>query len=109
MPSPGNGKIFIPSHLRVLHVSNCECLVDEDLKENIKLYGVVHADKQLPDGEAKKSKEDLRLEAICRMIGMEDHVLRFLNTGAQGETEKNKKNWAAVFSHTDFARLNLAR
>jgi len=92
LPAEKCGTIFIPPHLRVLHISLSECLLNANLKDNVMLSASV-----------KQAQGEARVREICRMVGFKPKILKHL------ETEDKRDEWRAMFSHTDYVRLNLAR
>jgi ABC-type multidrug transport system fused ATPase/permease subunit len=83
---------FVPSHLRVLHVSCEPMFFPGTLKENL-LFGVSPGD---PDGD------DLRVEKVCRKLGLPEQVLQYLETN-------DKMDWGSMLSQTQRQILSLAR
>lgn len=94
LPSATQGMIFIPPHLRVLHLAHSECMVNDTFYANVVLY----ANKRDVNG----TKLD-RVARVCRRVGLKEDLIKEL------AGEGKKKHWAQRLSHTDFARLNLAR
>lgn len=88
LPRDGGGVVFFPPHLRVLHISLSECLINDTLVENVLLYASDSMD---------------RVHSICKRVGFKPAILRHLGLGDL------RANWVAKFSHTDYVRLNLAR
>jgi len=85
--------VFIPPHLRVLHLSSHECLVNDTLLQNLLLYAPI---ERVHGGTE-------RVRQICKLLGITDQILDHLDKGTK------MKDWASMLSHTDYARLNLAR
>lgn len=97
-PQEGCGDIFIPSHLRVLHVSrDASVLRKASFIENIIM------------GTSLKEVGGMnRIMDICRYLGFAEKMLEHLTEDCSAVEKLNAK-WAAELSHTDYARLNLAR
>jgi len=93
LPQEGNGDIFIPPHLRVLHVSMCDCLINDTLLENLLLYAPI----------ARVHGGVGRVKKICELVGLPEPLIAHI------DLDTKMKEWASQLSHTDFARLNLAR
>jgi ABC-type multidrug transport system fused ATPase/permease subunit len=89
----GELSYFVPSHLRVLHVSNEPMFFPGTLKENL-LFGVTPGD---PDGD------DDRIEKICAMLGAPEQLLQLLSGSDVTQ------NWKEVLSQTQCQILSLAR
>lgn len=83
---------FVPSHLRVLHVSNTPMYFAGTLKANL-LFGVSPDD---PDGS------DERIKKICMELGLPEHVLQLLETD-------EVHDWDEMLSQTECQILSLAR
>lgn len=104
----GNGFIFVPPHLQILHVSHETCIL-----ENSSLYTNIVFNQE-PKGFGGPE----RVKAIFRLLGFADDLIARLEDGAgeHGEDEGEEEalhnapeGWTACLSHTDLARLNLAR
>lgn len=87
-----NDMIFIPPHLRVLHISQSQCLINDTFLQNVLLYA---SPEQVQGID--------RVRTICRRVGLKAELLSHL------ETETPLREWQHLLSYTDFARLNLAR
>lgn len=94
LPSEGSGEVFTPPHIRVLHLSQCECLLNDNLLQNILLY--------TPEQKVLGGRE--RVRKICRYLGFQEHVLKYLDL-----PDSLMKEWAPMLTHTDHSRLQLAR
>jgi len=92
LPHSGQGSIFIPSHLRILHVTQNDCLLNTSFLHNV----ILGADLTKVGGKE-------RIRKICERVGFKQDVLSHLDESS------NMRSWAKRFSHTDFSRLNLAR
>jgi len=104
------GYIFVPPHLRVLHLSSEAYLMRASLVSNL----VFNTDIEKVGGMK-------RITAICELLRFPDYMLKELvvQPTANGECElendgdkkadENFRNWMSKLSYTDFARLNLAR
>jgi len=93
LPEDDGGTVFIPPHLRVLHLSMCECLINDTLMQNLLLYTPI--EKVLGGID--------RVKRICKLLGMQEKILVHI------DEDTPMKTWASFLSHTDYARLNLAR
>jgi len=94
LPSEGSGEVFIPPHLRILHLSQCECLLNDNLLQNILLY--------TPERKVLGGEE--RVRKICQYLGFQENVLKFLDL-----PDSLMKEWAPMLTHSDHSRLQLAR
>jgi len=93
LPKPGG--LFVPSHLRVLHVSNEPFFFAASLLENL-TFGVTQGDD---DGKVE------RVAAICDRLSLPEKIIRFVKQGWDGE----KLQWVEVLSYTQKCLLCLAR
>ena len=115
LPDRGHaGYIFVPPHLRVLHMSNETFVMSSSLMKNI----VFNTDLAKVGGTA-------RVRRICEILHFPDYMLSELEAEieaithdirhghcveVEGECEAAKcLNWISKLTHTDFAKLNLAR
>jgi ABC-type multidrug transport system fused ATPase/permease subunit len=108
LPPEGGGYIFIPPHLRVLHVSTASTILKGSLLQNITL------DHEL-DGLGGVE----RLYKICKRVGFSPDLLRLLGTVDDANDqivpvpsaldEEDEVPWASRLSDSDHARLTLAR
>jgi len=85
------GMLFIPSHLRALHISADPLFYPGTLRDNLTI-GVAPGDE---DGRPERVLE------ICAMLGLTDRVASLLDTTEQ--------NWSTKFSAAETQLLNLAR
>jgi len=92
LPTPGEGTVFVPSHLRVVHVSTEALFYQGTLKENLTM-GVVPGTK---DGEPE------RVNYICELLGVSEDILTEINS-------QETKPWALVLSQSQRHLLHLAR
>lgn len=106
---PTAGMVFVPSHLRVLHVSREPMFLQASLLNNLALGLPVHKDKQLE-----------RIYDILKILGLEDEVASIaasqtLEDGtprsepAANEFDPNEAGWESVLSHSHQLKLHLAR
>jgi len=93
LPQPGS--FFIPSHLRVLHMSTEPLFFLGSLYENL-TFGVTPGD---PDGDLDRVKE------IARRLDLPERLHGMINAGMEGE----KLIWGEVLSYTQRCLLCLAR
>jgi ABC-type multidrug transport system fused ATPase/permease subunit len=92
----GCGDIFVPPHLRVLHVSREATILRKTFLDNI-LMGAKLADVGGME----------RVLLICQRL---QFGINFINMLARDTSQKSTDcTWAASLSHTDQSRLNLAR
>jgi ABC-type transport system involved in cytochrome bd biosynthesis fused ATPase/permease subunit len=98
-PQEGHGDIFIPPHLRVLHVSrDATILRKASFTQNILLNS----------GSLAAVDGIERVRTICRRVGFSEKMLELV-VEDDGTDQRFNSKWAGELSHTDFARLNLAR
>lgn len=103
---PEDGDVFVPVHLRVLHVGREGLFLNETFLSNLIFNWQLEALGGFD-----------RVRRICSRCGFSAAVLRLLDdTAKEAETngkdpakEAAKDAWAKRFTSTDFARLNLAR
>lgn len=93
LPEPGG--FFIPSHLRVLHVSAEPFFFIGSLYDNL-IFGVNPGD---PDGSLE------RVQAICDKLGVSDEVKQYVRMGPDGE----RRMWLDVLSHSQKCLCMIAR
>jgi ATPase subunit of ABC transporter with duplicated ATPase domains len=113
LPQEGGGTIFVPPHLRILHVSQQSTILATSLLKNITL-----------DQDLKKVGGPERLMRICKILGFSPALMQTLNEdlgvtesgfevtteAAEGAVAKSEKPpWTASLSDTDHARMTLAR
>jgi len=94
------GDIFVAPHLRVLHVSREATIMRTSFLENIVM------NNKLPDVGGMD-----RVRRICRRIGFAEILMQELDNeyGDDKRRRSHDTTWVASLSHTDYARLNLAR
>jgi len=85
------GLLFIPSHLRVLHISANPLFYAGTLRENL-VVGVAAGDE---DGRPERVLE------ICAMLGIKDSLVSLMDT--------EEHNWRTKLSAAECQLLNLAR
>jgi len=115
LPQENGGHIFVPPHLRILHVSQQSTILATSLLKNITL-----------DQDVKKLGGPDRIRRICKDLGFSPGLLKTLNdnlgvpdesplsvsTEVQVIQEGDKPEqspWTACLSDTDHSRLTLAR
>mmetsp|Transcript_27497 Transcript_27497/g.64086 ORF Transcript_27497/g.64086 Transcript_27497/m.64086 type:complete len:895 (+) Transcript_27497:67-2751(+) len=95
---PGDGNLpgfFVPPHLRVLHVGTEPGLFHGTLYDNL-VFGVA-------DGGAENRDADReRVRHVCRLLALPKEILNLLDL-------PDKLCWDQVLSHTQQAKLGLAR
>jgi len=106
-PVPGCGDIFMPPHLRCLHVS----------REGTILRKASFLKNVIMGSTLEESGGEERVRKICKRLGFSERMLKLIHEDFEGQVgmpnrptlESRQDGWAAWFSHTDYARLNLAR
>jgi len=93
LPEPGN--FFMPSHLRVLHMSSEPLFYLASLYDNL-TFGITPGDA---DGDISRVSE------ICRRLDLPERIHKWIEKGAEGETLV----WGEVLSYTQRCLLCLAR
>lgn len=88
---PGRG-LFVPPHLRTLHISEQPLFFEGTLKENL-LFGVHPGDD---DGRME------RIEAICRSLSIPESLISLI-------ASDTSHSWAEVLSMTTRVLVNMAR
>jgi ABC-type lipoprotein export system ATPase subunit len=95
---PDTGEVFVPPHLRVLHVSSEVYFIAEDIKVNLFF------------GRGKDTVSDAEWERglrICEKLGLPDRLMDYVRS--EGDTVEWMKNNAAVLSRSDRALLHITR
>jgi len=92
LPQEGMGSVFVPPHLRILHVGQESLLVNGSFLTNI-----------LMNQNLAKVGGMSRVKFICEQLGSNKELLTHLD-----DTDKEMQ-WAKKLSHTGFARLRLTR
>jgi len=97
---PTEGKVFIPSHLRVLHVAQEPLILKGGLWRNVAL------NHQFGDLDAER-----RIVTICRRIGFSDYLLELMDEEkASGkQVQEQGSDWQTRLGITDQVLINLAR
>jgi len=101
---PEAGTVFVPPHMRVLHISNRPFFLNESLLRNVSFYQ-----------DLTKPGLFQRVRRVCERCGFSQQLLGLLDKAKQQEENKEeidisvRANWASSFTTSDFARLNLAR
>lgn len=100
---PQDGEIFVPPHLRILHVSHQNAvLLTSSLLENI----VMHTDHKAVGGKERVMK-------ICRALGFSPYLMQELEDDQDEECAEMHGEqilkWTAHISDSDYSRLTLAR
>jgi ABC-type lipoprotein export system ATPase subunit len=95
---PDSGDLFIPSHLRVIHVMAEPIFFTMTLLENLR-YGVdVHKGKSIDEGEGSFD----RIMRICNRLNMPETVIDLIK-------QDEVMHWDEILSMTQKALLHLAR
>lgn len=89
------GRLFVPSHLRMLHVS-APLFYKGTLLTNL-TFGIAAG------GEDDGSRE--RVKAVAQRVGVDASVLSYLSPGNESDTH----DWSAVFSTTQCQKLSIVR
>jgi len=88
------GSIFVPSHLRILHVSNEVAILRKNLLENI-----------LMGQSLTRAGGMERIIQICQRLKFSEDMMNLLVRSEEDEDF----GWMTSLSHTDCSRLSLAR
>jgi ABC-type multidrug transport system fused ATPase/permease subunit len=95
---PDSGDLFIPSHLRIIHVMAEPIFFTMTLLENLR-YGVdVHKGKSVDEGEGSFD----RIMRICNRLNMPQTVIDLIK-------QDEVMHWDEILSMTQKALLHLAR
>eukprot|EP00931_Biecheleriopsis_adriatica_P056287 TRINITY_DN33352_c0_g1_i1.p1 TRINITY_DN33352_c0_g1~~TRINITY_DN33352_c0_g1_i1.p1 ORF type:complete len:866 (+),score=116.59 TRINITY_DN33352_c0_g1_i1:133-2730(+) len=89
---PTSGELYVPSHLRVLHVSSEAMFIRAPMLQNL-TFGV-------PEGDSDASPD--RVKKICSRLGLNDWVQAFIDTD-------DVLPWMDVLSETQSHLICLAR
>merc|ERR1719199_16452 len=92
---PAPGALFVPSHLRVLHVATENLFFKASLYDNL-TFGCLPGDS---DGKLE------RVLKICERLNIPQDVLDLVSQGASGPALV----WAELISHSHKCLLGLAR
>jgi len=97
-----NGNIFVPPHLRLLHLSQETFLLSDTLLKNI----VFKASMEKVGGLE-------RVRDICKILRFPPGMMEHLKDEEEPESMAGKstifRSWMSTLSYTDLARVNLAR
>eukprot|EP00419_Tripos_fusus_P040661 CAMPEP_0172791300 /NCGR_PEP_ID=MMETSP1074-20121228/208399_1 /TAXON_ID=2916 /ORGANISM="Ceratium fusus, Strain PA161109" /LENGTH=315 /DNA_ID=CAMNT_0013628357 /DNA_START=87 /DNA_END=1035 /DNA_ORIENTATION=- len=101
---PTEGSYFVPSYLRILHVSEDPVLLDRSLWSNLAI------------GKAywrSAENETARILRICKRIGLSQVLLTQLEESREqyiaGENDDNDVTWQVPLSNSDRVLIHLAR
>jgi len=101
---PTDGRYFVPSYLRILHVSEDPVLLDRSLWSNLAIGR---------DYWRNAEKEIMRILRICKRIGLSQGVLDQLQEGKEqflaGENDVQDCTWQVSLSNSDMVLIHLAR
>eukprot|EP00747_Dinoflagellata_sp_TGD_P107655 gnl/TRDRNA2_/TRDRNA2_170184_c0_seq1.p1 gnl/TRDRNA2_/TRDRNA2_170184_c0~~gnl/TRDRNA2_/TRDRNA2_170184_c0_seq1.p1 ORF type:complete len:339 (+),score=63.43 gnl/TRDRNA2_/TRDRNA2_170184_c0_seq1:84-1019(+) len=108
---PLEGSIFVPMHLRVLHVSLAPFLMDSSLYQNL-TFGAPDAPASTVIGvlerlHAKEIVNDLRRELL--ELGMIEPTEDEKNRMQDEVKDSSKTDWQDAVSHTEKAKIHIAR
>jgi len=92
------GKIFVPPHLRILHLAADATLLNGSLVDNI----ILNADLAEIGGIQ-------RVRRICERVGLSENLRALIGKEEPTLGSPEETAWHALLSHTDYARLNLIR
>lgn len=99
---PEDGEVFIPPHMRVLHVVKEPLCLEESFIRNL----VFDQDISILGGYK-------RIRRICERLEFPQSHMDMLDASwkmeEQGGRQQIDTSWHSKFSNTDFARLNIAR
>lgn len=97
---PTQGHVYIPSHLRVLHVAEEPQILDGGLWKNLALKHHFGNDE-----------EDQRIIRICQRLGFSDRMMGLLmeEYGSGKDAQDQGSDWQNRVSTTDQALINIAR
>jgi len=97
-----DGSIFVPPHLRVLHLSQETFFLSTTLLKNIVF-----------NSDMKKIGGLDRIRKICQLLRFPAYMMSHLEDEEEpGDMEARSeifRSWMSMLSYTDFARINLAR
>eukprot|EP00929_Paragymnodinium_shiwhaense_P087195 TRINITY_DN47463_c0_g2_i1.p1 TRINITY_DN47463_c0_g2~~TRINITY_DN47463_c0_g2_i1.p1 ORF type:complete len:856 (-),score=179.08 TRINITY_DN47463_c0_g2_i1:75-2642(-) len=93
-----HGRVFVPSHLRILHVGQDDVLLNGSFLHNI----VLNSTMDRVGGVG-------RVIDICRLLNFEPELIEELRAPQPEEGEDVNTRWTQRVSNTSFARLHLAR
>mmetsp|Transcript_37276 Transcript_37276/g.112533 ORF Transcript_37276/g.112533 Transcript_37276/m.112533 type:complete len:807 (-) Transcript_37276:21-2441(-) len=91
LPHEGGGEVFVPPHLRILHLHNDNLIMHGNLMQNLTLGQSM---------ERVGGKE--RVRSICELLGLEPKLLEHLSN-------EDSKSWHTLLTDTASSRLTLAR
>lgn len=98
-PQQGDPHVFVPSHLRVLHISREAMFFHGTLYDNL-TFGV----KPGHHGDADHE----RVIHICRQLNLSERVIEFIRM-SESTNYTTACSWSRVMSHSNASLLNLAR
>jgi ABC-type multidrug transport system fused ATPase/permease subunit len=95
---PDSGEVFVPPHLRVLHVSNEAFFIEDDVRENL-FFG--HGSQEVSNAQWQRA---LR---ICERLAFSHRLMDYV------QSDQSTVDWmlnnAAVLSQSDRALLHFTR
>ena len=95
---PDAGEVFVPPHLRILHVSAEVYFIEEEIKDNL-FFG--RGLEKVSDAEWQRAL------SICEKLRFPDRLMDYVQS--KENTAKWMVNNAAVFSRSDRALMHIAR
>jgi len=101
---PTEGSFFVPSYLRILHVSEDPVLLDRSLWSNLAIGR---------DYWRSAENETARILRICKRIGLSPGLLTQLEESKDrflaGEDDDNDVAWQVPLSNSDMVLIHIAR
>jgi len=101
---PSTGSYFVPSYLRILHVSEDPILLDRSLWSNLTVGRAYWRNAEM---------ETARIIRICRRIGLSKMVVDHLEESKEaflaGEDDPDDVSWQVPLSNSDRVLIHLAR
>merc|ERR1712039_517400 len=105
---PSSGEIFMPSYLRILHVSASPIILEGSIWRNLTIGSINY----WRDPEF----ESLRAVRICQRLGLSTRFMTILKTtrerflaGEDDDQDPENKNWRNFLSISDVMLVHLAR
>jgi ABC-type multidrug transport system fused ATPase/permease subunit len=103
--APTNGELFVPAHLRILHVSQQPILLNASPWENLAIGKQYWKDNDF---------ESNRVITICRRLGLNPALLQHLEDTREqflenGTTDSPSARWTETLNSSDAALIHLGR
>eukprot|EP00930_Biecheleria_cincta_P096169 TRINITY_DN88042_c0_g1_i1.p1 TRINITY_DN88042_c0_g1~~TRINITY_DN88042_c0_g1_i1.p1 ORF type:complete len:853 (+),score=141.83 TRINITY_DN88042_c0_g1_i1:146-2704(+) len=93
-----SGFVFVPPHLRILHVAQHAMLFPSSLFQNL-TYG-------LPDHQTVSAKDTSRVRRLMQALGFDNYLMSTFEADLTGES---CKSWRLKISSAQCALINFAR